>query len=129
MMNRQKLIFDETKYPITWRYNSVDCSLSDEDKHKIIFLIQDESKKLWDFLFPFNQLMEIKENYFLLVEKKDLDFNEELNSRDFFVQKLQATELLIFFWGRNNCAIISSSILIKSWNDFFYPSDEDCIVY
>lgn len=70
MMNKQPLIFDEKKYPITWRFNSVDCSLSDEDKHKIIFLIQDESKKLWDSLFPFNNLMEIKENYFLLAEKK-----------------------------------------------------------
>lgn len=70
MMNNQTLIFDEKKYPITWRFNSVDCSLSDEDKYKIIFLIKDESKKLWDSLFPFNNLMEIKENYFLLAEKK-----------------------------------------------------------
>ncbi|MCF1295149.1 hypothetical protein LH685_04865 [Acinetobacter nosocomialis] len=70
MMNNQTLIFDEKKYPITWRFNSVDCSLSDEDKYKIIFLIKDESKKLWDSLFSFNNLMEIKENYFLLAEKK-----------------------------------------------------------
>lgn len=70
MMNNQALIFDEKKYPITWRFNSVDCSLSDEDKYKIIFLIKDESKKLWDSLFLFNNLMEIKENYFLLAEKK-----------------------------------------------------------
>ncbi len=129
MMNNQTLIFDEKKYPITWRFNSVDCSLSDEDKYKIIFLIKDESKKLWDSLFSFNNLMEIKENYFLLAEKKDLDFDEDDKSRDFFVQKLQPTELLIFFWGRSNCAIIPSSILIKAWSDFFYPSDDDCIVY
>lgn len=98
MMNNQTLIFDEKKYPITWRFNSVDCSLSDEDKYKIIFLIKDESKKLWDSLFSFNNLVEIKENYFLLAEKKDLDFDEDDKSRDFFVQKLQPTELLIFFW-------------------------------
>ncbi|WP_245136259.1 hypothetical protein [Acinetobacter nosocomialis] len=114
MMNNQTLIFDEKKYPITWRFNSVDCSLSDEDKYKIIFLIKDESKKLWDSLFSFNNLMEIKENYFLLAEKKDLDFDEDDKSRDFFVQKLQPTELLIFFWGRSNCAIIRPLAKVKT---------------
>ncbi|MFW6577393.1 hypothetical protein [Acinetobacter baumannii] len=86
MMNKQSLIFDEKKYPITWRFNSVDCSLSDEDKHKIIFLIQDESKKLWDSLFPFNNLMEIKENYFLLAEKKILILMKRIG-REIFLFK------------------------------------------
>lgn len=129
MVNKNSIIFDENLYPIAWRFNSDDCSLSDKEKKEIFFIMNEESKKLWDLLFPFNNLMDIGRDFFFLKEKKELDFDDENEALSFFEEKLKGVSYLIFFWGRCNCAIVPPYIFLKSWSDFFYPSDENCIAY
>lgn len=72
MASRNSIIFDENLYPIVWHFNSDDCSLSDKEKKEIFFIMSEESKKLWDLLFPFNNLMDIGRDSFFLKEKKNL---------------------------------------------------------
>lgn len=70
MVNKNSIIFDENLYPIAQHFNSDDCSLSDKEKKEIFFIMSEESKKLWDSLFPFNNLMDIGRDYFFLKEKR-----------------------------------------------------------
>ncbi|USA55326.1 hypothetical protein NDN13_09130 [Acinetobacter sp. C32I] len=72
--------------------------------------MSEESKKLWDSLFPFNNLMDIGRDSFFLKEKKELDFDDENEALSFFEEKLKGVSYLIFFWGRCNCAIVPSYI-------------------
>lgn len=131
VLEQGAIIFDEKTYSIAWRFNSLDCTLSDTDKSQILLLNQLDSQKLWDSLFPFQHLMEINQHtvYCTIVEKIQLDFDDVETSKVFFQQKLAQAQDLIFFWGRGQAARLSSDILIKAWDDFFYPSDENCICY
>ncbi|EQM94201.1 hypothetical protein DW203_00020 [Citrobacter portucalensis] len=122
------IIFDEALYPMAWRLNSEDCRLTSEDKRKVVFLGEVESENLWDLFFPFKKLMDIDYSFMSLLEKRELDFDEVKESAIFFSDKLNDVSILFFFWGRNDCAIIPSDVLIKAWDDFFYPSDETCII-
>lgn len=126
MMN--KLIFDEAVYPMTWRLNSEDCNLTYEDKGKIVLLNEHQSENLWDLILPFKKLMDIPASFMRLLEKNELDFDEVEESSLFFLEKLKGIPILFFFWGRSDCAIVPSEIFIKAWDDFFYPSDETCII-
>ncbi|ALB61114.1 hypothetical protein AFK62_00595 [Cronobacter condimenti 1330] len=123
-----KIIFDEAIYPMAWRLNSEDCRLPPEDKRKIVLLNEHESENLWDLLLPFKKLMDIHASFMTVLEKKELDFDEVEESAMFFSEKLKGVSILFFFWGRSDCAIVPSDIFIKSWDDFFYPSDETCII-
>lgn len=126
-MNKEPLIIDEKKYPIAWRFNSKDCSLSDEEKRKIIFLTKDESESLWNMIFPFDHLMNMSSSFCLVTEEEKLDFDRHRESSLFFKKKLTDISSAFFFWGRRASAIVPADILIKSWSDFFYPSDETSI--
>ena len=124
------IIFDETLYPVAWRLNSEDCLLSPDEKRKIVLLNGDESEKLWDLLFPFDMLMNIKPSQCRIIEKTELDFDEVEESAAFFREKLKEVTDILFFWGRRSAAIIiSSDVFIKAWDDFFYPSDESSVIY
>ncbi|MDK1227718.1 hypothetical protein [Cronobacter turicensis] len=127
MMN--KIIFDENIYPMAWRLNSDDCRLTPEDKKQIVLLNEEQSDKLWDLLFPFKKLMDIDSSFMAVLEKRELDFDELEESASFFSEKLKDVSTLFFFWGRSDCAIVPSEVFIKSWDDFFYPSDETCIIF
>lgn len=124
------MIFDEALYPIAWRLNSEECHLSHDEKRKIVFLNGDESEKLWDLVFPFDMLMNIKSSQYRIIEKMELDFDEKEESAIFFREKLRGVSDILFFWGRRAAAIvISSDVFIKAWDDFFYPSDESSVIY
>lgn len=121
-------MINEELYPMGWRFNSGDCSLSDKDKEKIIFLDTIQSKKLWDSYFPFVSLHYMTEypNFFKQVIKKEVQFFED---KPFIYQDcFTKNELIIFFWGSHHVSIVPSHIFLKGWDDFFYPSDENCIL-
>lgn len=128
MMIEKKFNVDESLYSIGWRFNSPDCQLIASEIEKIIFLTKSESEKLWGSLYPFKKLMEIKKDDYMLLEKKELDFDND-NSRNFFIEKMIDSSYVFFFWGRSNSAIVPVNLFIKAWDDFFYPSDENCILY
>ncbi|MGX1021768.1 hypothetical protein AB7M33_004444 [Pseudomonas sp. Y3 TE3536] len=126
-MSKEILIIDEKKYPIAWRFNSKDCSLSSEEKRKIVFLDKEESEGLWNMIFPFTHLMSMNSSFCLVTEEKKLNFDHHKESSLFFKRKLKNISSAFFFWGRSASAIVPADILIKSWSDFFYPSDETSI--
>lgn len=122
-------MINESLYPIGWRFNSLDCVLSSQDKNNIIFLLEDESEKLWDTFFPFHILMDINNNHCSIIKKRELDFDDSEASKTFFVNHLEGINLVFFHWGRRASAIVPTNILIKAWDDFFYPDDESSIIF
>lgn len=121
---------NEKLYPMGWRFNTEDCLLSSEEKKSIIMLGGDESEKLWDSIFPFKILMNINSSQCEIIEKRELDFEDVNSERPFFYDKLEACNEVIFFWGRRASAIITApEIIVKAWDDFFYPSDESSLIY
>ena len=126
-MNNNVSIIDEKKYPIAWRFNSEDCSLSFNEKRKIIFLNEIESEKLWNITFPFDHLMKMDSSFCYVIEKTELDFDCHKESSLFFYDKLVDVSFVFFFWGKRSSAIVPVDIFVKSWGDFFYPSDETSI--
>jgi hypothetical protein len=126
-MNRKSVILDEKKYPIAWRFNSKDCSLSFEEKRQIVFLGAEESENLWNVTFPFDHLMNMNSSFCFVTEEKKLDFDHHQESSLFFKHKLVDTSSIFFFWGKRASAIVPADLLVKSWSDFFYPSDETSI--
>ncbi|PWV98708.1 hypothetical protein [Mangrovibacter plantisponsor] len=121
--------FDESLYPMSWRFNSDDCHLSDEDKKHIVFLSEHESERLWDLVLPFNILMRMNKTDVTIIDKMELDFDDVDESKVFFQSRLSGVSNLFFFWGRRAAALVSTSVVIKSWGDFFYPSDESSIIF
>lgn len=126
-MNKNLLIIDEEKYPVAWRFNSENCSLSFNEKRKIIFLDEKESESLWNMIFPFDHLMEMNSSFCSVMEKAELDFDCYKDFSSFFHDKLAGISFIFFFWGRRSSAIVPVDIFIKSLSDFFYPSDETSI--
>ncbi|MDX5631126.1 MULTISPECIES: hypothetical protein [unclassified Brenneria] len=127
-MNRKLLILDEKKYPIAWRFNSEDCSLSFDEKREIVFLDEEGSEILWNMVFPFNHLMKMDSSFFSVIEKNKLDFECPKESSLFFKNKLIDISFVFFFWGKRASAIAPVDVFVKSWSDFFYPSDETSVV-
>ena len=121
-------IVDEKIYQIGWRFNSSDCQLSDEEKRQICFLNRIESKTLWSCYFSINNLMELTEDTFVMKEKRELDFLDEKSGYDFFQEQLKETDVLFLFWSKTAAVIVKKHIFLKSWSDFFYPSDENSII-
>ncbi|WP_141675073.1 hypothetical protein [Gilliamella sp. Bif1-4] len=128
-MNKKLLTIDEKKYPIAWRFNSKDCLLSSDEKRKIVFLDTEESSHFWDMIFPFDHLIKMDPSFFSTIEKINLDFSCPKESSLFFKKKLTDISLVFFFWGKKASAIIPTDIFVKSWSDFFYPSDETSILF
>lgn len=127
-MNKKLLTIDEKKYPIAWRFNSKDCMLSFDEKRQIIFLDTEESSNFWDVTFPFNHLMKMHSSFCSVIEKINLDFDHPNESSLFFKNKLTDISFAFFFLGKKASAIVPVDIFVKSWDDFFYPSDETSIL-
>lgn len=128
-MNKKLLTIDEKKYPIAWRFNSKDCLLSSDEKRKIVFLDTEESSHFWDMIFPFDHLIKMSPSFFSTIEKINLNFGCSKESSLFFKEKLTDISFVFFFWGKKASAIIPTDIFVKSWSDFFYPSDETSILF
>lgn len=128
-MSENLLIFDEVKYPIAWRFNSEDCPLSFDEKKKITFLDERESECLWGTIFPFEHLMKMDSSFCSVIERVELDFSSTKESSLFFKNRLTDVSFVFFFWGKRSSAIVPVDILVKSWSDFFYPSDETSIIF
>lgn len=65
-----------------------------------------------------------------MMEKKvTLDFEDLRAGERFFSDNLKNTDILFFFWGPRNAVVVSAGILMRAWSDFFYPSDENSILY
>ncbi|MFP1879068.1 hypothetical protein [Lonsdalea quercina] len=127
-MNKKLLTLDEKKYPIAWRFNSEDCLLSFEEKREIIFIDEEGSENLWNITFPFDHLMKMDSSFCSVIEKNKLNFDYPKESSLFFKNKLKDISFIFFFWGKKSSAIVPVDIFVKSWGDFFYPSDESSIV-
>lgn len=126
---KAKIIIDEEKYGIAWRFNADDCKLQAEDINKIIFLDSQQSSTLWRSTFNFKTLQTVKkeDKYYEIIKEAETVFFE---GSDFvFSQIVEQEKLIFFFWGIKSSAILTSDIFLKSWDDFFYPSDENCILY
>ncbi|MGY4817703.1 hypothetical protein ACVNP3_17360 [Pseudomonas chlororaphis subsp. piscium] len=127
-MTKKPYVFDEDSYPIAWRFNSEDCLLSDSEKKRIVLFDEFKSEKIWDLFIPTKNLMEIGNTTFKQHEKTTLNFNNKLESSLYFERKIDFPDFIWFFWGRSSAAMVSRSIFLKSWDDFFYPSDENSIL-
>lgn len=127
-MDERPYVFDETLYPVTWRFNAQDCGLSDSDKQQIVLLDKVKSAALWDVHVPVKTLMNLAEKQFQLSEKVTLDFNSPRESSLFFEARLCDCDVLWFFWGRHYAAQVPRDVFIKGWSDFFYPSDENSVL-
>ncbi|WP_347902930.1 hypothetical protein [Pseudomonas purpurea] len=127
-MDERPYVFDETLYPVTWRFNARDCGLSDSDKQQIVLLDQVKSAALWDVYVPVETLMSLAETQFQLSEKVTLDFNRPQQSSLFFEARLGDGDFVWFFWGRECAAQVPRAVFIKGWSDFFYPSDENSVL-
>ncbi|MCO6508661.1 MAG: hypothetical protein J6578_07715 [Snodgrassella sp.] len=128
-MNKKLLTIDEKKYPIAWRFNSKDCLLSSAEKSKIVFLDPEESDHLWNMTFPFEHIIKMDSSFFSVIEKINLNFEHPKESSLFFKKRLTDSSLVFFFWSKKASAIIPTDIFVKSWDDFFYPSDETSILF
>ncbi|MDK1704640.1 hypothetical protein OSR40_012930 [Serratia rubidaea] len=128
-MNDNTFVFDESKYPIAWRFNSNDCLLPFVDKKRIVLLDEIESRHLWDNIFPFNHMIKLPSSFLSGIDKVELDFDDENQSSIFFIEKLKNIEFIFFFWGRGAGSIVPVDVFLKAWSDFFYPSDESSVMY
>ncbi|MHA7682469.1 DUF2947 family protein [Cupriavidus sp. PET2-C1] len=127
-MSNKPYIFDEKLYPIAWRFNSEDCLLSDNDKKRIVLLDRSTSEKLWDAFIPTKNLIQLSSKTFRQNDKATLSFSNKSESSSFFEQRLELPDFVLFFWGRSTAAMVARSTFLKSWDDFFYPSDESSIL-
>ncbi|OCL22684.1 hypothetical protein [Gilliamella sp. wkB171] len=80
-------------------------------------------------MFPFEHLIKMKSSFCSIRKKVDLNFDYPKKSSHFFVNKLIDVPFVFFFWNKKASAIVPVNIFIKSWNDFFYPSDETSILF
>lgn len=122
------IISDKALYPMIWRLNSEDCKFTSGDKRKVVFLGEVGSENLWDLLSPLRKLMGVDYLFMSLLGERELDFDEVKEPVIFFSDELNGVSVLSFFWGRSDCAIIPSDVLIKAWDDFFYPSSGTYII-
>jgi hypothetical protein len=127
-MTEKTYIIDCGVYPIAWRFNSEDCSLSDQEKQSIVFFDEKQSQRLWNISIPVKNLMELSDQNFVLHEKTILSFSKIDESANFFATRLANSSFVWFFWGACAAAIVPRQVFLKSWDDFFYPSDEDSIL-
>lgn len=123
------LPLDEQNFSMAWRFNDNDCGLDKSDIEQILFLDKSQSSKLWQLLFDFNnlQLVTSQNNYYEILEVREAAFFE--GHPFVFVDLFDSDEAIYFLWGMGSAAILSSNIFLKSWDDFFYPSDENSILY
>ncbi|MGE6388592.1 DUF2947 family protein [Pseudomonas sp. NPDC078416] len=127
-MNKETYIIDCEVYPIAWRFNSEDCLLSDQEKQSIVFLDEKQSQRLWNTFIPAKNLMELSNKNFVLHEKTILSFGDINESKKFFASRLAHSSFVWFFWSACAAAIVPRQVFLKSWDDFFYPSDENSIL-
>lgn len=125
------MIFDEGKFGESWRFNSLDCALTDEEKSSIVFLTDVQADIYWRNLISeeFDHLMKIPKGVFTVEKKVELDFEDLRTGESFFSENLRDLDILFFFWGPRNGCVVTARILVKAWSDFFYPSDENSILY
>nr|WP_315447266.1 hypothetical protein [uncultured Pseudomonas sp.] len=98
-MSKNKYQIDEDVYPIAWRFNALDCLLSDSDKKRIVLFETLESQRLWDTFIPVKDLMGLDNNAFKLQEKVALDFECKSEPLKFFVERLSFPDFIWFFGG------------------------------
>lgn len=127
-MTKQPYIVDSEVYPIAWRFNSEDCLLSNQEKQSIVFLDEKQSRRLWNIFIPAKHLMELSDKNFVLHEKTILSFCDVDESANFFASRLSHSGFFWFFWSAVAAAIVPRQVFLKSWDDFFYPSDENSIL-
>lgn len=127
-MTKQPYIVDSEVYPITWRFNSEDCLLFDQEKQSIVFLDEKQSRRLWNIFIPAKHLTELSDKNFVLHEKTILSFCDVDESANFFASRLSHSGFVWFFWSAVAAAIVPRQVFLKSWDDFFYPSDENSIL-
>lgn len=126
-MDKQTIVISEERYPVAWRFNAKDCSLSADEKEAIVFLNAGDSERLWGAVFPFDHLMEMTSSFARVAVEERLDFVHPEASIFFFRNKLKDASFVFFFWGRRAAAIVPAEILATSWSDFFYPDDETSV--
>jgi hypothetical protein len=131
--HNEKFKFDQTEFFEAWRFNSQDCLLDEREKKELIFLDKKQSLSLWakqDKLFEqYRHLMLIPRERINIVEKATLDFDDIEAGEIFFKKHCNEVSMIIFFWGPQHACIAPFDIFVKSWTDFFYPSDENSIIY
>jgi len=128
MNNKRKFYFDEESYLASWRFNDKDCILSDEEKKRIVLFDESKSAALWDLFIPVKHLMYLEDKHFKLKEKIVLDFDDVISSALFFEKKITFSDFILFFWCRSSSALVAKNLFLKSWDDFFYPSDESSVL-
>lgn len=127
-MSKKKYQIDEDVYPIAWRFNALDCLLSESDKKRIVLFESLESQRLWDTFIPVKNLIGLDSDAFKMREKVALDFECKSEPLKFFMGRLSFPDFIWFFWGRSSAGIVPREVFLKSWSDFFYPSDENSIL-
>lgn len=125
-----KYIINEQIYPIGWRFNADDCSMPESDKKNLVFLNEHDSFLLWKLNFIFDNDTEINLSkdgrYIEILEKSEALFF--CNEKFLFFADVVKEKFCIFFAGKYCAIMTSAELFLKYWDDFFYPSDENCIL-
>jgi len=121
---------NEARYPEAWRFNSPDCTLKDSEKRRISFLSKIQSKKLWEQEVSklHTHLMQIPKEKICIDKKIVLNFEEFQSGFEFFKNELDGVSEVNIFWSPEKSCRTDTEIFLKSWSDFFYPSDENTVL-
>ncbi|ROL81436.1 hypothetical protein BLX41_05355 [Pseudomonas protegens] len=118
-MSKKQCVFDERLYPVAWRFNAEDCLLSDSEKKQIVLFDSSASEKLWDEFIPSNNLMQFDSTTFRQADSVKLSFSDRAESALAFAQWLKLADAIWFFWSRSSAAMVTRSVFLKAWDDFF----------
>jgi hypothetical protein len=120
------------EHPIAWRFEDIDCRLSDIQKESIVFLNENFSGKIWhDFISD-------KGHLFLMDGSADIYKNRQdsldTSNKDFFcvqesLRKFIFSSSFVFaLWGAKCGILCEKDIFLDAWDDFFYPGDENTVI-
>jgi hypothetical protein len=125
------IIFNEENFLESWRFNSPDCHMTTQDKQRLVFFDKAQAKGLWrEYISKsYTQFMLFPKEAFQILDTQVLDFNEIEDGKSFFRQACPNVDVVIFFWGASCACIAPMEIVTNFWTDFFYPSDEDSIIF
>lgn len=113
-----------------WRFEDPDCRLTETEKQQLVVFTTQQSEVLWSSMVssqaqhPFTGALDD----YTQTSRTELDFDNVTAGQAYFSKLLEKDRFLFFFWGASSALLVEKSIFLKSWDDFFYPSDESSLL-
>lgn len=114
---------------VGWRFADDACSLSASEIETLCFLGPEQSRLMWECLVSSEagHLMELGKWPGAALDSQTLDFDLPASGKLFFGGLCSKDDLIVFFWSADVACIVRGDLLVKAWDDFFYPSDESSV--